>query len=58
MHNAPGAYLNAQCTRSMSVYIQIMLLEHIKLRILPQIIRAPEAAAPGEAVPGVAALGA
>ena len=49
---------NAQCSRSMSkyapgaVYIQIMLLEHIELRILPQIIHAPGAAAPGAAAPG------
>ena len=72
MHNAPGAYnkyapgacLNAQCPRSMSkyapgaVYIQIMLLEHIELRILPQIIYALGAAAPGAAVPEAAAPGA
>ena len=41
-----------------AVYIQIMLLEHIELRILPQIIHAPGAAAPGAAVPGAAAPGA
>ena len=29
-----------------------MLLEHIELRILPQIIHAPGAAASGAAVPG------
>ena len=55
MHNAPGPYIanmlqehmsNAQCSRSMSkyapgaVYVQIMLLEHIELRILTQIIHA------------------
>ena len=34
-----------------------MLLEHIELRILPQIIHAMGAAAPGEAVPGATALG-
>ena len=45
--HAPGA-----------VYIQIMLLEHIELRILPQIIHAPGAAAPGAAVPWAAAPGA
>ena len=68
--DAPGAYnkyaiqKNAQCSRSMSKYapravcIQIMLLEHIELRILPQIIHAPGAAAPGAAVPGAAAAGA
>ena len=55
---------NAQCSRSMfkytpgAVYIQIMLLDHIELRILPQIIYAPGAAAPGAAVPGAAAPGA
>ena len=55
---------NAQCSRSMfkyapgAVYIQIMLLEHIELRILPQIIYALGAAAPGAAVPGAAAPGA
>ena len=44
---------NAQCSRSMSryasgaVYVQIMLLEHIELRILSPIIHAPGAAAPG-----------
>ena len=41
-----------------AVYIQIMLLEHIELRILPQIIHAPGAYAPGVAVPGAAAPGA
>ena len=41
LNYAPGAYLNAQCFRSISkyapgaVYIQIMLLEHIELKILP-----------------------
>ena len=35
-----------------------MLLEHVKLRTLPQIIHAPGAAAPGAAVPGAAAPGA
>ena len=35
-----------------ALYIQIMLLEHIELRILPQIIHALGAAAPGAAVPG------
>ena len=65
---APGAYLNAQCSRSISkmhnaqgglskyapraVYIQIMLLEHIELTILPQIIHAPGAAVPGAAASG------
>ena len=54
---------NAQCSRSMSKYapgavdIQTMLLEHIKLRIIPQIIHAPGAAVPGAAVPGAAAPG-
>ena len=33
-------------------YIQIMLLGHIELRISPQIIHAPGAAASGAAVPG------
>ena len=41
-----------------AVCIQIMLLEHIELRILLQIIHAPGAAAPGAAVPGAAAPGA
>ena len=41
-----------------AVHIQIMLLEHIELRILLQIIHAPGAAAPGAAVPGAAAPGA
>ena len=41
-----------------AVYIQIMLLEHIELRILPQIIHAPGAAAPGAAAPGAAVPGA
>ena len=36
-----------------AVYIQIMLLEHIEIRILPQIIHAPEAAVPGAAVPSI-----
>ena len=37
-----------------AVYIQIMLLEHIELRILPPIIHAPGAAAvPGAAAPEV-----
>ena len=55
---------NVQCSRSMfkyapgAVYFQIMLLEHIELRILPQIIHAPGAAAPRAAVPGAAAPGA
>ena len=40
------------------VYIEIMLLEHIEIEILPQIIHAPGAAAPGADVPGAAALGA
>ena len=49
---------NAQCSRSMfkyapgAVYIQIMLLEHIELRIVPQIIHTPGAAVPGAAAPG------
>ena len=37
-----------------AVYIQIMLLEHIELRIFSQIIHAPGAAAPRAAVPGAA----
>ena len=41
-----------------TVYIQIMLQEQIELKILPQIIHAPGAAAPGTAVPGAAAPGA
>ena len=41
-----------------AVYIQIMVLEHIELRILPQIIHALGAAAPGAAVLGAAAPGA
>ena len=41
-----------------AVYIQIMLLEHIELRILPQIIHAPGAAASGAAAPGSTAPGA
>ena len=41
-----------------AVYIQIMLLEHIVLRILPPIIHAPGAAAPKVAVPGAAVSGA
>ena len=41
-----------------AVYVQIMLLEHIELRTLPQIIHAPGAAAPVSAVPGAAAPGA
>ena len=41
-----------------AVYIQIMLLEHIELRILLQIIHALGAAAPGAAVRGAAAPGA
>ena len=45
--HAPGA-----------VYIQIMLLEHIELRMLPQIIHAPGAVAPGAAAPGAAVPGA
>ena len=46
--------LNAQYSRSMSkyapgaVYVQIVFLEHIELRILPQIIHAPRAADPGQ----------
>ena len=54
MHNAPGA-----CSKYApgAMYIQIMLLEHIELRILPQIIHAPGAAASGAAVPGAAAPG-
>ena len=35
-----------------TVCIQIMLLEHIELTILPQIIYAPGAAVPGAAAPG------
>ena len=35
-----------------AVYIQIMVLEHIELRILPQIIHALGAAVPGAAAPG------
>ena len=73
MHNAPEAYikydpgaymLKVQCSRNMSkyapgaVYVQIMLLEHIELRILIQIIHALGAAAPGAAFPGAAAPGA
>ena len=34
-----------------AVYIQIMLLEHIELRILPQLIHAQRAAVPGAAAP-------
>ena len=34
------------------VYIQIMLLERIEPRILPQIIYAPGAAVPGAYAPG------
>ena len=41
-----------------AVYIQIMLLEHIELRMLPLIIHAPGAAAPGAAAPGAAVPGA
>ena len=41
-----------------AVCIHIMLLEQIELRILPQIIHASGAAAPGAPVPGVAAPGA
>ena len=41
-----------------AVYIQIMLLEHTELRILPRIIHATGTAAPGAAVPGAAAPGA
>ena len=55
MHNAPGACLNYAPG---AVYIQIMLLEHIELRILPRIIHALGAAASGAAVPGAAAPGA
>ena len=40
-----------------AVYIQIILLEHVELRILPQIIHASGAAAPGAVVPGAAAPG-
>ena len=40
MHNAPGAYSRFAPG---AVYIQIMLLEHIELRIRPQIIHAPRA---------------
>ena len=45
-------------SRSMSkyapgaMYIQIMLLEHIELIILPRIVHAPGAAVPGAAAPG------
>ena len=35
-----------------AVYVQVMLLEHIELRILPQIIHAPGAAVPGAGAPG------
>ena len=41
-----------------AVYIQIMLLEHIELRILPQIIHTPGAAAPGAVVPRAVVPGA
>ena len=49
MHNTPGALYRYAPG---GVYIQIMLLEHIELRILPQIIHAPGAAVPGASAPG------
>ena len=41
-----------------AVYVQLMLLEHIELKILPQIIYASGAAVPGAGVPGAGAPGA